>query len=290
MDFHIQVRQKVLRNERSSFVHLNIKLITMCEFIRPLLILAGLGMVMFEIGIKAEVLKSVFSILTPIVGEVKLRADEEGWKIKAVDPAHVALVDLSIAKEAFENYDVEPMEIGLNVERLLEQVKNAKADEEVKMKLDEDNRLVVSMSNLTLKLPLVDASGFSDPKVPNLSLPVVLKLNSGELNKALKISASISDYITLKCTEDKLIMTSSEDLSSMTLELHKDEEYEQLEFQEGCKSSFSLDYFSHMMKGVGNNRDIQINIGNSYPLKLDFEFAEGNGKARYLLAPRIEST
>mgnify|MGYP006284266665 CR=1 FL=1 len=247
-------------------------------------------MVMFDIGVKAEVLKSVFSILTPIVGEVKLRADEDGWKIKAVDPAHVAMVDLSMSKEAFDRYEVEPMEIGLNVERLLDQVKNAKADEVVNMKLDEDNRLVVSMSNLTLKLPLVDASGFSDPKVPNLSLPVSLKLNSGELNKALKISASISDYITFSCTEESLVMTSSEDLSSMKLELQKGVEYEQLEFQEPCKSSFSLDYFNHMMKGVGNNRDIEINIGDSYPLKLDFEFAEGNGKARYLLAPRIEST
>ncbi|MGA1821225.1 MAG: DNA polymerase sliding clamp [Thermoplasmatota archaeon] len=244
---------------------------------------------MFEVDIKAEALRSVFSILTPIVGEVKLRADEEGWKIKAVDPAHVAMVDLSLSRDAFESYDVEPMEMGLNVERLLEHVKGARAEEIIKMKLDEDNRLVVSMSNLTLKLPLVDASGFSDPKVPNLTLPIGLKLNSGELLKGLKISASISDYITFNCLEDKLIMTSSEDLSSMTLELSKGVEYEEVHFEEVAKSSFSLDYFTHMMKGVGNNRDIYLYIGNSYPLKLDFEFADEAGKARYLLAPRIES-
>jgi proliferating cell nuclear antigen len=244
---------------------------------------------MFDIEIKAETLRSVFSILTPIVGEVKLRADEEGWQIKAVDPAHVAMVDLTLSKEAFEKYEVEPMELGLNVERLLEHVKNARAEEDVKMLLDQDNRLVVSMSNLTLKLPLVDASGFSDPKVPNLALPIGLKLNSGELMKGLKISASISDYITFNCTEEKLVMTSSEDLSSMTLELNKGVEYEEIEFQEPAKSSFSLDYFTHMMKGVGSNRDIMLFLGNSYPLKLDFEYADSSGKARYLLAPRIES-
>jgi len=146
------------------------------------------------------------------------------------------------------------------------------------------------MSNLTLKMPLVDSSGFSDPKVPNLQLPVGLKLNSGELQKGLKVSASISDYITFDCTEGKLVMTSSEDLSSMTLDLMKGEEYEELNFEKPAKSSFSLDYFSQLMKGVGPNRDIEFSLGNSYPLKIEFEFAEGKGHARYLLAPRIEST
>lgn len=245
---------------------------------------------MFEVNIKVDTLKSVFSILTPIVGEIKLKADEEGWKIKAVDPAHVAMVDLTLSKDAFEKYELDPMEIGLNVERLLEHLKGAKADEIVDIKLADDNRLVVSMSNLTLKIPLVDASGFSDPKVPNLQLPVGLKLNSGELQKGLKVSASISDYITFDCGEDKLIMTSSEDLSSMTLELHKDQEYEVVNFEKPAKSSFSLDYFSQLMKGVGPNRDINFNIGNSYPLKMDFDFSDESGHARYLLAPRIESS
>ncbi len=245
---------------------------------------------MFEVEVKVETLRSVFSILTPIVGEIKLEADDEGWKIKAVDPAHVAMVDLSLSKDAFEGYEVEPMDLGLNVERLLEHLKGGKADDMVSLKLDGDNRLVVSMSNLTLKLPLVDASGFSEPKVPNLQLPVGLKLNSGELQKGLKVSASISDYITFDCTEDKLIMTSSEDLSSMTLELLKGEQYELINFEKPVKSSFSLDYFSQLMKGVGANRDIVLNIGNSYPLKMEFEFSGDHGRARYLLAPRIESS
>jgi proliferating cell nuclear antigen len=157
------------------------------------------------------------------------------------------------------------------------------------MRLDPDNRMIVSMSNLTLKFPLVDSSGFSDPKVPNLTLPVSLKLNSAELQKGLKASQSISDYLTFNCQDDRLTMTSTEDLSSMTLELKKGVEYSQEKFDGPAKSSFSLDYFSQLMKGVGMNRDILLHIGNSYPLKLEFEFSDGLGKVRYLLAPRIES-
>ncbi len=245
---------------------------------------------MFNVEAKAETFRSVFSVLTPIAGEIKLAADENGWKIRAVDPAHVAMVDLELESSAFEKYDVEPLELGLNVERLLESIKSARGDELITMKLDDDNRLVISMSNLTLKIPLVDPSGFSEPKVPSLNLPINLKLNSAELQKGLKISASISDYLTFECSEDRLIMTSSEDLSMMTLELKKGEEYEVVEFEKPSKSSFSLDYFSHLMKGVGANRDIQLHLGNSYPLKLVFEFAEEKGHAIYLLAPRIESS
>lgn len=244
---------------------------------------------MFEIEVKAETLKNVFSILTPITGEVKLVADKDGWRVRAVDPAHVAMVDMELGHQAFKDYNVEPLELGLNVERLLDHLRSAKADEDIHMKLDPDNRLIVSMSNLTLKFPLVDSSGFSDPKVPNLSLPVSIKLNSAELQKGLKASQSISDYLTFNCQEDRLIMTSTEDLSSMTLELRKDVEYVSEKFEGAAKSSFSLDYFSQLMKGVGPNRDIVLHIGNSYPLKLEFEFADGLGRTRYLLAPRIES-
>lgn len=249
----------------------------------------GTGHTMFEITVKSEVLRNVFSILTPITGEIKLVADKDGWRVRAVDPAHVAMVDLELSYGAFEDYNVEPLELGLNVERLLDHLKSAKADEEIMMKLDQDNRMIVSMSNLTLKFPLVDSSGFSDPKVPNLSLPVSLKLNSAELQKGLKASQSISDYLTFNCTEDKLVITSTEDLSSMTLELKKGSEYIEEKFEGTAKSSFSLDYFSQLMKGVGTNRDIMLHIGNSYPLKIEFEFSDGLGKVRYLLAPRIES-
>jgi len=245
---------------------------------------------MFEIEVKAETLKNVFSILTPITGEVKLVADKDGWRVRAVDPAHVAMVDMELSHQAFKDYQVEPLELGLNVERLLDHIKSAKAEEDIHMKLDQDNRLIVSMSNLTLKFPLVDSSGFSDPKVPNLALPVTIKLNSAELQKGLKASQSISDYLTFICQEDSLTMTSTEDLSSMTLELKKGLEYISEKFEGPAKSSFSLDYFSQLMKGVGANRDIMLHIGNSYPLKLEFEFADGTGRARYLLAPRIEST
>ena len=244
---------------------------------------------MFELTVKAETLRNVFSILTSITGEIKLVANQDGWRVRAVDPAHVAMVDMELDQKAFSEYQVEPMELGLNVERLLDHIKTAKADEDIHMKLDADNRMIVSMSNLTLKFPLVDSSGFSDPKVPNLTLPVSLKLNSAELQKGLKASQSLSDYLTFNCQDDKLTMTSTEDLSSMTLELKKGVEFAQEKFEGPAKSSFSLDYFSQLMKGVGANRDIVLHIGNSYPLKLEFEFSDGLGKVRYLLAPRIES-
>jgi len=244
---------------------------------------------MFELTVKAETLRNVFSILTSITGEIKLVANQDGWRVRAVDPAHVAMVDMELDQKAFSEYQVEPMELGLNVERLLDHIKTAKADEDIHMKLDADNRMIVSMSNLTLKFPLVDSSGFSDPKVPNLTLPVSLKLNSAELQKGLKASQSLSDYLTFNCQDDKLTMTSTEDLSSMTLELKKGVEFAQEKFEGPAKSSFSLDYFSQLMKGVGANRDIVLQIGNSYPLKLEFEFSDGLGKVRYLLAPRIES-
>ncbi|MDH2905792.1 MAG: hypothetical protein PXX82_05525, partial [Methanomassiliicoccales archaeon] len=41
--------------------------------------------------------------------------------------------------------------------------------------------------------------------------------------------------------------------------------------------------------GNGGNSEIKINLGNNYPVKLEFEIAGGSGRVKYLLAPRVES-
>ena len=56
---------------------------------------------MFQAKARAEVLKEVVNVVSTLVDEAKFTVNSDGLTIKAVDPAHIAMVDLTLGKDAF---------------------------------------------------------------------------------------------------------------------------------------------------------------------------------------------
>jgi len=61
---------------------------------------------------------------------------------------------------------------------------------------------------------------------------------------------------------------------------------EEMECTEEINSIYSLSYFVTLMKFVGDG--IEIQMGDAYPMRIDFEIANGEGNVTYVLAPRVE--
>ena len=78
---------------------------------------------MFKAVIKSEILKGLVGVISTLIDEVKFTIDKEGMSLKAVDPAHVAMVDLKINADAFESYEAEETEIGLDLDKVKEVLK-----------------------------------------------------------------------------------------------------------------------------------------------------------------------
>lgn len=58
---------------------------------------------MFNAKVKSEVLKGIIDVTSPLVNEVKFNITSKGISLRAVDPAHVAMVDLEIKDKALKN-------------------------------------------------------------------------------------------------------------------------------------------------------------------------------------------
>ncbi len=245
---------------------------------------------MLNAEINSNVLKDLVDIVGTIVDEVKINLNEEGLNLKAVDPAHVAMVDLSLSKDAFEAYEADETELGLNLKKMEQFLRLAEAGEMVRMTLDEDeNRLVLEVTNITQKMALLDTAGMTDPNVPSLDLPLSLKVKGKYVLNGVKASENISDHISITANPDGFEILSEEDEDMVRLSLNE-EELEELNANEEVRSLFALDYFSNMIKCVSKDTVLEIELGADYPIKIQFSFAEENGSVRYLLAPRIEST
>lgn len=244
---------------------------------------------MFQAQIKSDHLKQLLEIIRNLTNEVKFILTESELKIKAVDTAHVAMVDLTLKKDGFEEYKAKDTELGIDLEKLIDVLKLAAAGDVISLEHDEDkNRLITHIGNITRRMSLLDASVLTEPKVPNLNLPVKIKIRATELLQGIRASEHISDHISLIASPDGFELASQGDTDSVSLKLPKDM-LEELECPEVVKSLFALDYFAKMIKAVGPQESVMMNLGSDYPVKLEFTFADKNGSAIYLLAPRIES-
>jgi proliferating cell nuclear antigen len=244
---------------------------------------------MFKSSAKAEVLKQIVYVISTLVDEAKFNVDADGISLKAVDPAHVAMVEMSIGKQAFEEFEGDETELGVDLEKLKEILKLAHSGDLVRMEHNEDkNQLIVKIGDVTRRMSLVDTAGMSDPKVPNIDLPTTIKMKAEELSYGIKASESVSDHIALVADEDYFEMSSEGDSDSVDFRLPK-EKLIALDSKGKVRSLFPLDYFSNMANAIAGGSEVKINLGNNYPVKLEFDIADGNGHVKYLLAPRVES-
>ncbi len=245
---------------------------------------------MLNAEINSNVLKELVEIVGTIVDEVKINLSEDGLNLKAVDPAHVAMVDLNLNKDAFESYEADETELGINLKKIEQFLKLSGAGDIIRMEHDEEeNRLVMEVNNITQKMALLDTAGMTDPNVPSLDLPLSLKVKGKHVLNGVKASENISDHISITANPDGFEIFSEEDEDMVRLSLGKDE-LEEIDANEEVRSLFALDYFSSMVKCVSSDTILDIELGADYPIKIQFTFADGNGDVRYLLAPRIEST
>lgn len=244
---------------------------------------------MFNAKVKSDVLKGIIDVTSPLVNEVKFNISPKGISLRAVDPAHVAMVDLNVNDKAFEEFKATEMELGIDMDKLASIMRLSSSGDMVSLEYDEDtNRLIVKIGNLVRKMGLIDTAGMPDPKMPNLNLPAKVILKSSELNQGVRASEAVSDHLSISVNKDSFELFAEGDTDTVNLKLPKDLLVD-INTPSKCRSFFSIDYFSNMIKPVKSEEPITIMLGNDNPIKVEFDIADKKGHVTYLLAPRIES-
>jgi len=244
---------------------------------------------LFKAEIKADVLKGIVNVISTLVDEVKIGIEADGISLKAVDPAHVAMIEADIGKGAFESYSAETTEMGLDLDKVKDVLKLAVSGDIISIEQDEGHgRVVFKVGNITRRMNLVDTSSMSDPKVPQLSLSANAEIVVSELQRGLKAAESISDHIALTADPEMFELSSEGDTDAASLKLDK-ASLKGLNAESRVCSLFPLDYFANLVKAVPSDTVMRIELDNDYPVKLIFGLAGDHGTVRYLLAPRIES-
>ena len=243
----------------------------------------------FSAELKSETLKGLVNIISALVDEVKFNITPEGMTLKAVDAAHVAMIEMKVDKGAFESYYADDCELGLDLDKIKSVLKLASGVEFIRMEQNANlGKLIFKVGNITRSMTILDTSSMSDPKVPDLHLKAVAGVSVDELKRGISAADSISDHITLRLNPERFELSCEGDTDSVSLSLDKGMLADLSADEEVC-SMYPLDYFSNIIKAVPNGTVINIELDSNYPMKIWFDMADNHVSVNYLLAPRVES-
>lgn len=233
----------------------------------------------------------IIESLRAIIDEASFTAAPEGLKLRALDPSKVAMVDLLIPQNAFEEYEVDgEVRIGVNFDDLVKVIKRGKSDERIVFETTE-NRLRVSFVGRavrTFSLPLIDVIGEELPE-PRTTFTVKARMLSDAFRDVLKDVELVSDNVKFIGEEDGLKIQARGDRGEVeakfSIETGSLLEYD---VTEPSSSLYGVDFLLNIVgKAYRISELTTLEFGTNKPLALTFDVASG-GILKYYLAPRME--
>jgi len=236
--------------------------------------------------------KTCVSAASALVQEAAFIVTPEGLKMKAMDPSHIALIDIDLPAGAFEGFEVEkPTIIGVSLAEMNRIVSRAKSDDELTIEFDDKtNRLTLTLGGPPerhFSTPVIDVRKEDLPE-PKLKLTATAEVAAGAIQDGIKDAELIGDLVNIEASKDGIRMWAESDKGTSELRLNAgDEVLPKLDVSEPARAGYHVKQLGDMVKTCFPADIIKIGLGTDQPIQLDRPIA--GGRLRFILAPRIES-
>ncbi|MCA9487990.1 MAG: proliferating cell nuclear antigen (pcna) [Nanoarchaeota archaeon] len=223
-------------------------------------------------------------LISELVLEVRLKFNEFGMSITAIDPANVAMISFRIPKSAFSTYELDNEVLGVNLDSLKKILKRTGSKSSLIMKRNE-NMLEINIEDrirrsFTLNLIEIETE---EKELPEWEFSSVVEITSSDFIDSIEDCAVISDACSFIIEDGKFILEAKE-LNSARSEFSSDEAKIEAE---NCKSRYSLEYLQKFAKGSKLFEKTILNFANDHPLRIDLK--SESLSLSFILAPRMET-
>ena len=220
-----------------------------------------------------------------MVLEVRIKVDNEGLSISAIDPANVAMILFKLPADAFSELEVEKEEVlGVSLDNLKAVLRRIKAGSVLAMEKEENMLKIIIQDKIRkeFSLALIDVEGDEKP-IPNLNFVSKIEMTSVDFSEAIEDCNVVADSCSFVSAPDNFVIQGKGNLNSF-----KSEFSDEVNIQaEEATSKYSLEYLQKMIKGTKLTDKVVLNFGNDYPLKLEFNTPKVS--LSFILAPRVET-
>mgnify|MGYP003879958817 FL=1 len=271
--------------------------------------------------------RTIMQAISTIVDEAVFNATSEGIMFRAMDPSHVALIDIIWSSAAFEYYRCDgELIFAVRVDELLKLLKRADKDESVEVSITNNNNVIkqgedderegkesssvessASASTLSLKftkenskksrhyrlrlLEIGSSASATVTPLPKLNFTTKITMSLNALIDTLKDIEVISDQVTIYSNGSIVQFEGKGDTGEVKVVFeHGGDEVREIVMQEGVSESratYSIEYLSSMVNAIDDAESVAIEYSSKIPLRLEFRLPF-MCKIHYYLAPRVE--
>ncbi|WP_135807332.1 DNA polymerase sliding clamp [Halorussus marinus] len=240
--------------------------------------------------VSVDTIQEFIDPVSALVDECKLHWTPDGFEIRAVDPANVAMTHTRLSRDAFESYTDADATLGIPIDDLEDVLKFAGSNELLHIDyVERQQTLDLQAGGLNYDLGLIDPGAIrQEPEIPELDLPGEFVLEGEQLSKYADAADMVDDKITLGFDLDSetLYADGIGDTNSARYAIPGDDLI-MGSCPEEVASMYSLDYLSDMVGVIDDDAEVRLELGSDYPCLFAFDIVEGHGNVRYQLAPRI---
>lgn len=240
---------------------------------------------MYKLTLMANDLKKFVKLLFEMTNGAKIELLQDAMHARLVDDANAALIDATMNKEAFIEYDVKdatnenPVIVGVDLVKISEIMGSAGKLSEVTLE-DIKGKIKVSFDGMVFKLPALDPGTMrATPRMPTLPFSVKTSIDS-EFIRAMLKGVKITGGDVVIATEGSVVNFKSEsnDGNSFEFPVAVDGTFGRAE------SSYAIGYIKTLSLFEG---EIMISYGTDIPAV--FENVTENMTVLYMTAPRISN-
>ena len=235
----------------------------------------------------AKSFQSMMETLSKIVDEAVMTVKDDGVIIRALDPAHVAMIEINLPPDIFLEYEVEgEAKVGFNVTNIAKIVKRGKKGDKVEIEATDD-RVTWTIAGAAIKRYKLLNLDVPEPEIPQAEFEFKARvaLIVDAFKNALRDAETVGDTVELEADEEKLVIRGKGAALAET-EITRDKPAV-IDFQveEPSRAAYSIDYLKHVLALTKVADTVTIEFSSDAPLRLQFSLPAG-GRVTYLLAPK----
>lgn len=209
--------------------------------------------------VQASSFKAAFEVLKDILNDVNMYFTPDGVKILTLDTARVALVDLELHADNFEEYEcVEPITAGINITNTFKLLKTISNTDTLTVEINNKDMMNIFIENpvkktntkFELKLLDIDEDHIQVPEVP---VTITTIMPSIDFQRICRDMNNLASELIISRNTDKLVISCEGDFANQETVITCPNEIDTT-----CTGKYSLKYLNIFTKATGMCSNVQI--------------------------------
>jgi len=239
--------------------------------------------------VQASAFKSIFEVLKDVLNDVNIVFSPSGMNILTLDTARVALIDLTLASENFEEYECErEIVVGVNMSNLFKLLKIISNNDTLELNVVNRDALNIKIENAekssvtTFNLKLLD---INDDRIemPDVPIESITTLTSVDFQRLCRDMGNISTNVMIHRSGNTLALSCKGDFADQSTSIECVEKTET-----DISGLYSLKYMNIFTKATSMSSKMQLRL-NSISNFLILHYNVANlGHMEFYLAPKLD--